>query len=115
MILEEIFSKFQDNTRTNCTFLEFQEISRTKVNFQDFSRSVRILYVSVKGLGLGRFYDREFKQKDWKNPAAGDMVWGDGNGDAKARGVDMTDNEIAERLEYNKRAGNQCKGTFHTE
>ena len=38
MIIKEIFSKFQDNSRTNCTFLEFQEFSRTKVIFQDFSR-----------------------------------------------------------------------------
>ena len=38
------FSKFKDNSRTNCTFLEFQEFSRTKVIFKDFSRSMRTLY-----------------------------------------------------------------------
>ena len=43
MIIKEIFSKFKDNSRTNCTFLEFQEFSRTKVIFKDFSRSVRTL------------------------------------------------------------------------
>ena len=30
---EGFFSKFKDNSRTNCTFLEFQEFSRTKVIF----------------------------------------------------------------------------------
>ena len=43
MIIKEIFSKFKDNSWTNCTFLEFQEFSRTKVIFKDFSRSVRTL------------------------------------------------------------------------
>ena len=42
--MKEIFSKFKDNSRTNCIFLEFQEFSRTKVIFKDFSRSVRTLY-----------------------------------------------------------------------
>ena len=32
--------KFQDNARTNGTILKFQEFSRTKVKFKDFSRSV---------------------------------------------------------------------------
>ena len=40
MLIKEFFSKFKDNSRTNCTFLEFQEFSRTKVIFKDFSRSV---------------------------------------------------------------------------
>ena len=44
MIIKEIFSKFKDNSKTNCTFLEFQEFSRTKVIFKDFSRSVRTLH-----------------------------------------------------------------------
>ena len=48
MIVKEIFSKFKDNSRTNCTFLEFQEFSRTKVIFKDFLRSVRTLEISVK-------------------------------------------------------------------
>ena len=43
MIIKEIFSKFKDNSRTNCIFLEFQEFSRTKVIFKDFSRSMRTL------------------------------------------------------------------------
>ena len=43
MIIKEIFSKFKDNSRTNCTFSEFQKFSRTKVIFKDFSRSVRTL------------------------------------------------------------------------
>ena len=43
VIIKEIFSKFKDNSKTNCTFLEFQEFSRTKVIFKDFSRSVRTL------------------------------------------------------------------------
>ena len=43
MIIKEIFSKLKDNSRTNCTFLQFQEFSRTKVIFKDFSRSVRTL------------------------------------------------------------------------
>ena len=43
MIVKEIFSKLKDNSRTNCTFLEFQEFSRTKVIFKDFSRSVQTL------------------------------------------------------------------------
>ena len=43
MIIKKIFSKFEDNSKTNCTFLEFQEFFRTKVIFQDFSRSVRTL------------------------------------------------------------------------
>ena len=34
-VIIKIFSKFQDNSRTNCTFLEFQEFSRTK----SFSRT----------------------------------------------------------------------------
>ena len=37
------FTKFQDNFRTNGTILKFQEFSRTKVKFKDFSRSVRTL------------------------------------------------------------------------
>ena len=37
------FTKFQDNARTNGTILKFQEFSRTKVKFKDFSRSVRTL------------------------------------------------------------------------
>ena len=37
------FTKFQDNSRTNGTILKFQEFSRTKVKFKDFSRSVRTL------------------------------------------------------------------------
>ena len=45
MIVKEIFSKFKDNSRTNCTFLEFQEFSRTKVIFKDFSRPVRTLFM----------------------------------------------------------------------
>ena len=44
MIIKEIFSKFKDNSRTNCTVLELQEFSRTKVIFEDFSRSVRTLF-----------------------------------------------------------------------
>ena len=44
MIFKEIFSKFKDNSMKNCTFLEFQEFSRTKVIFKDFSRSVRTLW-----------------------------------------------------------------------
>ena len=43
LIIKEIFSKFKDNSKTNCIFLEFQEFSRTKVIFKDFSRSVRTL------------------------------------------------------------------------
>ena len=43
VIIKEFFSKFKDNSRTNCTFLESQEFSRTKVIFKDFSRSVRTL------------------------------------------------------------------------
>ena len=39
------FTKFQDNSRTNGTILKFQEFSRTKVKFKDFSRSVRTLKV----------------------------------------------------------------------
>ena len=46
MIIKEIDSKFKDNSRTNCTFLEFQEFSRTKVIFKDFSRSVGTLIES---------------------------------------------------------------------
>ena len=38
------FTKFQDNSRTNGTILKFQEFSRTKLKFKDFSRSVRTLY-----------------------------------------------------------------------
>ena len=38
------FTKFQDNSRTNGTILKFQEFSRTKVKFKDFSRSVRTLH-----------------------------------------------------------------------
>ena len=34
MIIKEMFSKFKGNSRTNCTFLEFQEFSRTKVVFK---------------------------------------------------------------------------------
>ena len=34
MIIKENFSKFKDNSRRNCTFLEFQEFSRTKVIFK---------------------------------------------------------------------------------
>ena len=49
MIIKEIFSKCKDNLRTNCTFLEFQEFSRTKVIFKDFSRSVRTLLKITKG------------------------------------------------------------------
>ena len=38
------FTKFQDNSRTNSTFFfKFQEFSRTKVKFKDFSRSVPTL------------------------------------------------------------------------
>ena len=37
------FTKFQDNSTTNGTILNFQEFSRTKVKFKDFSRSVRTL------------------------------------------------------------------------
>ena len=37
------FTKFQDNSRTNGTILKFQEFSRSKVKFKDFSRSVRTL------------------------------------------------------------------------
>ena len=44
MIIKEFFSKFKDNSRTNCTFLEFKEFSRTKVIFKDFSRSVGTLF-----------------------------------------------------------------------
>ena len=43
MIIKDIFSKFKENSRTNCTSLEFKEFSRTKVIFKDFSRSVRTL------------------------------------------------------------------------
>ena len=43
VINKESFSKFKDNSRTYCTFLEFKEFSRTKVIFKDFSRSVRTL------------------------------------------------------------------------
>ena len=43
LIIKEIFSKFKDNSRTNCILSEFQEFSRTKVIFKDFSRSVRTL------------------------------------------------------------------------
>ena len=42
-IIKIFFLKFQDYSRTNCTVFEFQEFSRTKVIFQDFSRSVRTL------------------------------------------------------------------------
>ena len=44
VIIKEFSSKFKDNSRTNCSFLEFQEFSRTKVIFKDFSRSVRTLF-----------------------------------------------------------------------
>ena len=44
VISRTFFSKYQDNSRTNCTCLEFQKFSRTKVIFQDISRSVRTLY-----------------------------------------------------------------------
>ena len=37
------FTKFQDNSRTNGTIFKFQEFSRTKVKFNDFSKSVRTL------------------------------------------------------------------------
>ena len=37
------FTKFQDNSSTNGTIFKFQEFSRTKVNFKDFSMSVRTL------------------------------------------------------------------------
>ena len=47
MIIKEIFSKFKDNSKTNCTFLEFQEFSRTKVIFKDFSRSMQTLSVDL--------------------------------------------------------------------
>ena len=46
MIIKEFF--FQ-NSRTKCTFLEFQEFSRTKVIFKDFSRSVRTLLNHLTG------------------------------------------------------------------
>ena len=42
-----------DNSRTNCTFLEFQEFSRTKVIFKDFSRSVRTLSQLLPGSATG--------------------------------------------------------------
>ena len=42
-IFKDNFTKFQDNSRTNGTILKFQEISRTKVKFKDFSRSVLTL------------------------------------------------------------------------
>ena len=42
------FTKFQDNSRTNGTILKFQEFSRTKVKFKDFSRSMRNLYIYTK-------------------------------------------------------------------
>ena len=47
MIFKEILSKFKDKSRTNCTFLEFQEFSRTKVIFKDFSRSVRTCFICI--------------------------------------------------------------------
>ena len=47
MIIKEIFSKFKDNSRKNGTFLEFQEFSKIKVIFQDFSRSVQTLYLDL--------------------------------------------------------------------
>ena len=54
------FTKFQDNSRTNGTILKFQELSRTKVKFKDFSRSVRTLFMFSqqlynKYLRQGRF------------------------------------------------------------
>ena len=45
----DFFSKLKDNSRINCTFLEFQEFSRTKVIFKDFSRPVQTLH-SAMGL-----------------------------------------------------------------
>ena len=44
MIIKEVFSKFKDKLQF---FLKFQEFSRTKVIFKDFSRSVRTLVSSV--------------------------------------------------------------------
>ena len=36
MIIKEIFSKFKDNSRTNCTFLEFREFSSVRtLGFDD--------------------------------------------------------------------------------
>ena len=55
MLIKEFFSKFKDNSRTNCTFLEFQEFSRTKVIFKDFSRSVRTLLNYPKSAAMGFF------------------------------------------------------------
>ena len=56
MIIKEIFSKFKDNSRTNCTFLEFQEFLRTKVIFKDFSRSVRTLSLESPHRGNSNEY-----------------------------------------------------------
>ena len=59
VIIKEIFSNFKGNSRTNCTFLEFQEFSRTKVIFQDFSRCAQPLYLSkcFKGTTVPNYFE----------------------------------------------------------
>ena len=42
-VIIKIFSKFQDNSRTNCTFFRIPGVFRIKVIFQHFLRSVRTL------------------------------------------------------------------------
>ena len=51
-IFKDDFTKFQDNSRTKGTSFIFQEFSRTKVKFKDFSRSVRTLMTIVAKLAV---------------------------------------------------------------
>ena len=47
IFFKDNFAKFQDNSRTNGTILKFQEFSRNKVEFKDFSRSVGTLVLDL--------------------------------------------------------------------
>ena len=55
-IFKDDFINFQDKSSTKGTFIKFQEFSRIKVKFKDFSRSVRTLLPGVTSYDKVAFF-----------------------------------------------------------